>query len=120
MMLCAAVASMLIFTVSAFISAKKQDKKLHFLPRSCVGYLIGCAAVSCIYNRLNIFLAGDISSVIFYPVFNGAFLLISAIAGVAAFKEKLKKSQAIGIILGFIALILASGTGDTLFDLLLK
>lgn len=120
MMFAAAIASAIIFGISSLITAKKENKPLAPLPKSCIPYLIGCGAVSCIYNRLNIFLTGEIPSVIFYPVFNGTVLLISSLVGVAAFKEHLKKSQTIGIILGFIALVLASGTGDALFKLILK
>lgn len=111
MMLFASVTSTVMFSFLAFVSAKRENRVPTPLPKECVPYLVGCGIVSCIYNRLNIFLAGKITSVIFYPVFNGAVLLISVLVGVAVFKEKLKSLQIWGIALGFIALVLISAGG---------
>ena len=49
----------------------------------------------CVYNRLNIFLAGQLPSVVFCPTFNGSVILISTLCGLIFFKEKLKAQRAI-------------------------
>ena len=65
-----------------------------------------CGICSCGYNRLNIYLAGKIDAVIFFPGFNGGVILLSALAGVLFFREKLSKMQTIGILLGAVAITL--------------
>ena len=75
---------------------------------------VACGIAGCVYNRLNIFLAGQLPSVVFYPTFNGSVILISTLCGLIFFKEKLKAQQAIGIAAGAAALMLASGTIDNL------
>ena len=112
MMLVASLTSALIFLSAAFILAEKHRPKP--IPCSALPYLIGCGIVGCVYNRLNIFLAGQLPSVVFYPTFNGSVILLSTLCGLFFFKEKLKKSQVIGIIVGAVALMLASGTIDNI------
>lgn len=62
--------------------------------------------LSCVYNRLNIFLAGKIDAVIFFPSFNGGVVLLSALLGMLICKEKLTKKQIIGILTGTVAIAL--------------
>lgn len=74
-----------------------------------------CGLVSCGYNRLNGYLAGVIDSIIFYPVFNGATILLSAAFGCLLFKERFTKRQTVGFVIGFIALMLAGNFIKLLF-----
>lgn len=112
MMLAASLTSALLFTVMSFAVSEKHRPKP--IPRAAGGYLIACGIAGCVYNRLNIFLAGQLPSVVFYPTFNGSVILISTLCGLLFFKEKLKAQQAVGIIAGAAALMLASGTIDNL------
>lgn len=112
MMLAAAVTSALIFTAAAFILAENHRPAL--LPKSAMLYVIGCGIVGCAYNRLNIFLAGQLPSVVFYPTFNGSVILLSTLGGLLFFRERLKAAQVSGIIIGAAALMLVSGTIDQL------
>ena len=114
MMFAAALTSALLFTAMSFaVSEKRRPKPI---PGSAVGYLVACGIAGCVYNRLNIFLAGQLPSVVFYPTFNGSVILISTLCGLIFFKEKLKAQQAIGIAAGAAALMLASGTIDRSFE----
>ena len=112
MMFAAALTSELLFTAMSFAVSEKHRPKP--IPGSAVGYLVACGIAGCVYNRLNIFLAGQLPSVVFYPTFNGSVILISTLCGLIFFKEKLKAQQAIGIAAGAAALMLASGTIDNL------
>ena len=63
-----------------------------------------CGLLSCLYNRLNIFLAGKMAAIIFFPAFNGSVVLLSAFLSVWMCKEKLSAKQKIGILLGACAI----------------
>lgn len=68
-------------------------------------YALLCGVVCCVYNRLNAFLAGALPGVIFFPVFNGSVIILSAAAGVVLCKERLKKRQLLGFAMGAVALL---------------
>lgn len=116
MMFCAAITSAVILILLSALTAKGR-KLPKPLPKSALPYLLGCGLVSCLYNRLNIFLAGSLPSVVFYPLFNGSVILISTLCGVFLFRERLKLSQTVGIIIGAAALMLASGSADKFITL---
>ena len=67
-----------------------------------------CGAVSCIYNRLNIFNAGILPSVLFFPLFNGGVVIFSFISGWLLFKEKPTKVQFFGALIGILAILFVS------------
>lgn len=58
-----------------------------------------------IYNRLNIHLAGVMPSIVLFPVFNGAVVVLSALAGVYVFHERTTPLQKAGIVLGCTAIL---------------
>lgn len=109
MMLIAAASSTVLFTLAALAADKGS---LRALPRKALLYAAACGVVGCAYNRLNIYLAGVLPSVVFYPTFNGAVILLSTLSGLIFFGERLKKQQISGILLGAAALMLASGAVD--------
>ena len=55
---------------------------------------------SCVYNRLNIFLSGELIGMIFYPGFNGGVVILSTVLSVVFLREKLSAKQIIGILIG--------------------
>lgn len=98
---------MAVFHFLAYLFCKaKTGAVLHFTK---VDYLLAalCGTVGCTYNRLNAFLAGRIESIIFYPLFNGATILLSLLFGFLLFREKITKKQAVGFAVGLAALLLA-------------
>lgn len=94
-----------VMAICYFISAmfcggiKTSTDKNHF-----VLYAILCGILSCVYNRLNIFLAGAIDAIVFFPAFNGGVILLSAILGMIICKEKLIPVQKLGILIGIVAI----------------
>jgi len=54
-------------------------------------------------------LAGAMPAMIFFPVYNGAALLLSCLAGLLIWKEKFTKKQWVGMAAGIVALVLLFG-----------
>ena len=78
--------------------------------KSSLTLLLFCMAVAgigaALNNRFNLYLSGVIDSAIFFPVVNGGGLVLSTLAAVVFFKERLAKKQWIGILLGIIAVLM--------------
>ena len=66
--------------------------------------LTGIGIAAC--NQINLYLAGAMPAVIFYPVFNGAAMLLTGVIGLVFFKEKLTKKQGVGLAAGAAAILL--------------
>ena len=56
-------------------------------------------------NALNLYLSGVVDTAIFFPIVNGVPLLASLVVSFVLFKEKLKKKQVFGLIVGLVAII---------------
>lgn len=57
-------------------------------------------------NKLNTYIAGGFPSVKTFPIVNGGRILLTTILCTLLFKEKTNLKQKVGIIIGFIAIIL--------------
>ena len=75
-------------------SHEKKEKRLFIILALVSGLL------SCLYNRLNIYLSGVLDGVIFFPSFNGGVVVLSTVVSMIIFKEKLSAKQLIGLLLG--------------------
>lgn len=60
--------------------------------------------LSCLYNRLNVFLSAKLDAIIFFPFFNGGVVLISTVLSVLVCREKPSRKQLAGIFLGIISI----------------
>lgn len=96
-------------TVISFLKAKTQKEcgnagkditLLATLLMMCCGI---CAAAN---NKMNLFLSGAMDSATFFPVVNGGGMILSALASLVIFKEKLTTQKWIGIAIGVVAVIL--------------
>ncbi len=65
---------------------------------------LGLGLAIAIQNKNNLFLAGVLPSVIFFPISNGGIILGSTIAASIMFNEKLSKMQKFGLGLGIAAI----------------
>ena len=52
---------------------------------------------------------GALPSVVFFPAFNGAVVLLSAVAGAVFYRERFSKKQVAGVFAGVAAILLLSG-----------
>lgn len=57
-------------------------------------------------NQINMYLAGVMDAIIFYPVVNGASMILTTAAGILLWKEKLSKRQWFGLTMGGVAILL--------------
>lgn len=71
-------------------------------------FILLCGIMSCVYNRLNIYLTGVMLSNLFFPVFNGGVVILASLTGIILFKEKPTTIQVFGMILGVFAIMLVS------------
>ena len=68
-----------------------------------------CGIGIALCNQINMFLAGVMEAIIFYPVVNGAGMLLTTAAGIIFWKEKLSKKQWFGLVTGAAAIFLLCG-----------
>lgn len=73
------------------------DKKTFAVLIACMLLSGLCIAVN---NKLNLYLSGVMASAVFFPIVNGGGLVLTTLAAVILFKEKLTKKQIFGIIVG--------------------
>ena len=102
-----------LYSVGAALLTARKDGKLRELPavlRTGLRPLLlllmiaggVCAALN---NKLNLFLSGVIDSAVFFPVVNGGGLILSLLAAVLLFRERLPLKKWIGIGVGFAAIL---------------
>ena len=72
--------------------------------RSFVISALLCGILSCLYNRLNIYLSSVLDAVVFFPSFNGGVVVVSTLLSVLLLGERLKARQTAGIMLGVLAI----------------
>ena len=59
-----------------------------------------CGVMSCVYNRLNVYLSGVLDGILFFPLFNGGVVILSALLAVLLLGERPCLRQWLGIITG--------------------
>lgn len=93
-----------IFAVMTLLSPKAgcnyRLKSKSTLPSLISGVIIGAV------NLINLYLSGKMSSIVLFPILNGGVIVLSGLAALFLFKEKLTRSQYAGIILGTLAICL--------------
>ena len=104
MMLVASIVMLVCFFVLSLVCGGFKCNETIKSNKRFLLYAVLCGLLSCVYNRLNIFLAGKINAVIFFPAFNGGVILLSALLGVIMCKEKLSKNQVAGVLTGTFAI----------------
>ena len=101
-----------IFFAILFAFSKKdkkdsQDSKPKTGIAALLLILITGAAIGSI-NEINLYLSGAMNPVIFFPIVNVGVILLSGVAAIAVFREKLSMQQWIGLATGFISILLLS------------
>lgn len=61
-----------------------------------------CVAIN---NKFNLYLSGVLDSAVFFPIVNGGGLVLTTLAAVLIFREKLSKKQWIGIVIGITSVV---------------
>jgi len=117
MMLSASVTSCALFFLAGLLISRTKGEPTPAIARGALPYVLLSGVAGCIYIRMNVSLSAIIPSAVFFPVFNGALVMISTAAGGMVFGEKLTRIQLAGIILGLIAIVI-NGCGDVLLAML--
>lgn len=63
-----------------------------------------CGVMSCAYNRLNIYLSGVLDGIVFFPLFNGGVVILSALLAVLLLGERPCLRQWLGILTGTVGI----------------
>lgn len=100
--------TVIISYIAAFVLRRKKEKDIKpysFKSRNTFNAVIAGISLAVI-NRINLQLAGEVPSMIMFPVYNGSVILLTFVASIFVFSEKLTKMQIFGIFLGICSLVL--------------
>ena len=90
-----------------FAVCKKRGEvqNYHVKSKDSVFVLLSGVATGAI-NLINLFLAGVMPGIIFFPIVSGGVIILSGMAAIVVFKEWLDKKQVAGVVIGVISVIL--------------
>jgi len=79
-----------------------------FLPYGAAALLVGLVGGFgiALCNQINMFLAGAMPSIVFFPIVNGAGMLLTSAAGIFIWKERFTNRQWFGMVTGAVAIFL--------------
>lgn len=100
MMIVAAVVMLIAYAIICLLTKKRNTDDSGKINKGFIMFAMVSGVLSCIYNRLNIFLSGAINAVVFFPAFNGGVIILSTVLSIVLLKEKLNLKTSIGILLG--------------------
>lgn len=97
----------ILFGVMYLCMKRRQTEAPHYILKSkdtvfvlIAGLFVGAT------NKINLYLSGVLPGIILFPIVNGGVIILSGIASVLLFKEKLSKMQILGIVTGIISICL--------------
>lgn len=103
-------ANIAIIKLKAVKRNETSKKVVFFKKRPALPLLIAFFAIAgigiALNNMINLYLSGTVPSAIFFPIVNGGGLILTTLASVFFFRERLTKLQWVGIALGFVATLL--------------
>lgn len=94
----------LIFS-AIYIIMPKQEKNYRLKSKVTVLSIISGLIIGAV-NLINLYLSGKLPSIVVFPILNGGVIILSGLAALILFKEKLSKKQYIGMILGTVSVCL--------------
>ena len=103
--LCAFFAAWMKRRESRFADGKEKEKNGKRQVWLLLGIMIASGACVAVNNKFNLYLAGVMDSAVFFPIVNGGGLVLTTLAAVLLFKEKLSTKQWIGVVLGIASVV---------------
>ena len=94
------------FLLYMLFRIKDRDPSGEWQNFRVMGVSVAAGIVVALLNRVNLYLAGALPSIVFYPVFNGAVTLLTGIMAMILFREKLARRQVICLLFGIFAILL--------------
>lgn len=96
-----------LFYFLYFLTKKNPVIPPGYLIKSKVTWLaLGAGLILGATNKINLYLSGVLPSIFFFPIVNGGVIILSGIASIVVFKEKLNKKQIAGIVIGIVSICL--------------
>ena len=106
MMFVSAVVMLISNLVISLFTGSLKSANIASHGKSFIAFALVSGILSCLYNRLNVFLSGNLDAVIFFPSFNGGVMFLSSVLSAIVCREKLQITQIIGLIVGISAICL--------------
>ena len=102
MMIVSGIVMVVLNTALSLVLKCEGEGEWKFSPMSfsVLSFALCCGALSCLYNRLNVYLSASLDGIIFFPFFNGGVILLSGVLGAVVCKEKFNMRKIIGTALG--------------------
>lgn len=102
---CAIFATFMKKRESRFADEKEKEKNSKRQVWLLLGIMIANGACVAVNNKFNLYLSGVMDSAVFFPIVNGGGLVLTTLAAVLLFKEKLSTKQWIGVVLGIASVV---------------
>ena len=93
---------LIMMAVRKQLKPAQQTVKIQWLLLAIM-VLSGVSGALC--NQWNLYLSGVMDSAVFFPLVNGGGLVLTTLAAVVIFKEKLSKQQWLGVVFGIASVI---------------
>ena len=103
--LCVFFAALMKRRESRFADEKEKEKNGKRQIWLLLGIMIASGACVAVNNKFNLYLSGVMDSAVFFPIVNGGGLVLTTLAAVLLFKEKLSTKQWIGVVLGIASVV---------------
>lgn len=106
MMVVSSGVMIILYTVISIFVGGFNTENMSCGRKKFLVYALLSGVLSCVYNRLNVFLSGSLDAMIFFPSFNGGTILVSVMLSSLICREKNSGRQKIGLALGFLSILL--------------
>ena len=103
--LCALFAYLLKRRECRLADAKEKGNKSKMQAWFLLGIMIASGACGAVNNKFNLYLSGVMDSAVFFPIVNGGGLVLTTLAAVLLFREKLSKKQWVGVVFGIASVV---------------
>ena len=91
----------ILFGVLYFVLGNKEKECDGYALKSKASLLVMISGVLIgVVYKINLYLAGVMDGVVFFPIVNGGVLLLSSLCAMIFFREKLNLKQKIGMLIG--------------------
>ncbi|MBQ9922798.1 MAG: hypothetical protein IJO52_11455 [Clostridia bacterium] len=100
-----------VLSVYSFISLMRSEKSVSAalkIPSNIVWLSAAVGVTTAMNHQFNLYLSGVLPSVIFFPIINGASVVLTVLVAATVFREKYTVKQYIGLAFGFSAILLLS------------
>lgn len=106
-----------IFSFLSVIKEEKTFEKAFEFDKRILIVAVVSGIGAAVNHRINLYLSGAMPSIIFFPIVNGACLVLRTIISATIFREKYNAKQYVGLGLGVAAILLLSGIMNNFINL---